>query len=46
MRARIDADRRESGPVEFDAESEAARRVREPLGPATREAPQRPGRRR
>ena len=42
IRARIDADRPDSGPVELDAESEAARRAREPLGPATREAPQRP----
>ena len=28
--------------VELDAEREAARRAREPLGPATREAPERP----
>ena len=42
IRTRLDADRPDPGPVELDAESEAARRVREPLGPATREAPQRP----
>jgi relaxase-like protein len=42
IRARLDADRPDPGPVELDAESEAARRAREPLGPATREAPERP----
>jgi hypothetical protein len=42
MRARLDADRPDPGPVELDAETEAARRAREPLGPATLEAPQRP----
>jgi hypothetical protein len=42
IRARLDADRPDPGSVELDAEAEAARRVREPLGPATREAPQRP----
>jgi len=42
IRARLDADRPDPGSVELDAETEAARRVREPLGPATREAPQRP----
>jgi hypothetical protein len=39
IRARINADRPECEPVELDAETEAARRAREPLGPATREAP-------
>jgi hypothetical protein len=38
IRARIDADR--PGPVELDAETEAAQRAREPLGPATRQAPE------
>jgi hypothetical protein len=42
IRARLEADRPDPGPVELDAETEAARRAREPLGPATREAPQRP----
>ena len=42
IRARIDADRPEPGTVELDAETEAARRAREPLGPATRQAPERP----
>jgi hypothetical protein len=42
IRARLDADRPDSGPVELDAETEAARRAREPLGPAARAAPQRP----
>jgi hypothetical protein len=36
------ADRPDPGSVELDAEREAARRAREPLGPATREAPERP----
>jgi hypothetical protein len=40
IRARIDADRPES--AELDAETEAAKRAREPLGPATRQAPERP----
>ena len=39
IRARIDADRRE--PVALDAETEAAKRAREPLGPAARQAPER-----
>jgi hypothetical protein len=39
IRARIDADRPES--VELDAETEAARHARDPLGPATRPAPER-----
>jgi hypothetical protein len=39
IRARIDADRPES--VELDAETEAARHARDPLGPATRQAPER-----
>ena len=42
IRARLDADRSDVGSVELDAETEAARRAREPLGPATAEAPQRP----
>jgi len=42
IRARLDADRPDAGPVELDAEAEAARRAREPLGPATLEAPQGP----
>jgi hypothetical protein len=42
IRARIAADRPDPGPVEFDAETEAARRAREPLGPATRAAPEAP----
>jgi hypothetical protein len=42
IRARIDADRPDPGSVELDAETEAARRAREPLGPVTREAPERP----
>ena len=46
-RARADprADRRRPArpaTVELDAETEAARRAREPLGPATRQAPERP----
>jgi hypothetical protein len=40
LRARIDGD--PPGAVELDAETEAARRAREPLGPATRQAPDRP----
>jgi hypothetical protein len=40
IRGRLDADRPES--VEPDAETEAAKRAREPLGPATRQAPERP----
>ena len=42
IRARIDAERPDAPTVELDAETEAARRAREPLGPATREAPERP----
>jgi hypothetical protein len=42
IRARIDADRPDPGSVVLDAETEAARRAREPLGPVTREAPERP----
>jgi hypothetical protein len=42
IRARIDTDRPDSATVELDAETEAARRAREPLGPATRQAPERP----
>jgi hypothetical protein len=42
VRARIDTDRPEPGTIELDAETETARRVREPLGPATREPPERP----
>jgi hypothetical protein len=38
--ARIDAG--QSDPVELDVETEAARRAREPLGPVTRQAPERP----
>jgi hypothetical protein len=41
IRARMDADRPEAVPVELDAETEAAKRAREPLGPATRQAPER-----
>jgi hypothetical protein len=41
IRARIDADRPEAVPVEPDVETEAAKRAREPLGPATRQAPER-----
>ena len=37
IRARLDGDPPEA--VELDAETEAAKRAREPLGPATREAP-------
>ena len=40
IRARIDADRREPATVELDAETEAAKRAREPLGPAKRKAPE------
>ncbi len=39
IRAQIDAEPPE--PVELDAETEAAERAREPLGPATRQAPER-----
>ena len=39
IRARLDGDPPEA--VELDAETEAAERAREPLGPATREAPER-----
>ena len=39
IRARLDGDPPEA--VELDAETEAAKRAREPLGPATREAPER-----
>ena len=42
IRARIDADRPDPAMVELDAETEAARRAREPFGPATRETPKRP----
>jgi hypothetical protein len=42
IRARINAERPDPGSVELDAETEAAKRAREPLGPATREAPERP----
>jgi len=42
IRARIEADRPEPVTVELDAEAEAANRAREPLGPATRQAPERP----
>lgn len=42
IRARIEADRPEPVAVELDAEAEAARRARDPLGPATRQAPERP----
>ena len=42
IRARLDADRPGAGSGERDAETEAARRAREPLGPATLEASQRP----
>ena len=42
IRARIEADRPEPAAVELDAEAEAARRARDPLGPATRQAPKRP----
>jgi hypothetical protein len=42
IRARLNAGRPDPGPVELDTETEAARRAREPLGPATREAPERP----
>jgi hypothetical protein len=41
IRARVDAERPES--VELDAETEAARRAREPLGPATHQVPERTG---
>jgi hypothetical protein len=41
IRTRIDAGRPEAVAVELDAETEAARRAREPLGPATRQAPER-----
>jgi hypothetical protein len=41
IRARIEADRPEPMTVELDAETEAAKRVTEPLGPATREPPER-----
>jgi hypothetical protein len=41
IRERIDRDRPESAVVELDAEAEAAKRVTEPLGPATRERPER-----
>jgi hypothetical protein len=41
IRARIDADRPEAVPVERDAETEVAKRAREPLGPVTRQAPER-----
>jgi len=41
IRARIDAGRPEAVAVELDAETEAARRAREPLGPATRQAAER-----
>jgi hypothetical protein len=40
IRARLDADRPES--AELDAETEGAKRAQEPLGPATRQAPERP----
>jgi hypothetical protein len=36
IRARINADRPDPATVELDAETEAARRAREPLGPVTR----------
>ena len=39
IRARIDAG--QSDPVELDSETEAARRAREPLGRAIRQAPER-----
>jgi hypothetical protein len=42
IRVRINSDRPDPGSVELDAETEAARRAREPLGPATRAAPERP----
>jgi hypothetical protein len=42
IRARIDADRLEPATIELDAETAAARRSRDPLGPATREPPERP----
>jgi hypothetical protein len=42
IRARIDADRPDPATVELDAETETARRAREPLGPPTRQAPERP----
>jgi hypothetical protein len=42
IRAGINAERPDPGSVELDAETEAVRRAREPLGPATREAPERP----
>jgi len=42
IRARIDGDRPSAPTVELDAETEAARRAREPLGPPTRQAPERP----
>jgi hypothetical protein len=37
IRARIDAERLDPVAVELDAETEAAKRAREPLGPATRQ---------
>jgi hypothetical protein len=42
IRTRIDAGRSDAPTVELDAETEAARRAREPLGPATREPPEHP----
>jgi hypothetical protein len=42
IRARIDADRPSAPTVKLDAETEAARRAREPLGPATRQTAERP----
>ncbi len=42
IRERIDAHRPEPVTVERDGETEAARRAREPLGPATRQAPESP----
>jgi hypothetical protein len=40
-RARLDADRSEYVTVELDAEAESAKRATEPLGPATRQVPER-----
>ena len=41
IRARINAGRPEAMAVELDAETKVAKRARDPLGPATRQAPER-----